>query len=579
AAPGTRVAVALPRTTHLVAVLLAVLDTGAAYLPIDVSYPPERLAFMFDDARPVCVVTTTEHRDALPDTDLPELLLDDTDTATEIADLPDTAFDDDERHRRRRPDHTAYVIYTSGSTGRPKGVMVPHRTVVALLDATAPRYRFDRHDVWTMFHSYAFDFSVWEMWGALAYGGRLVVVDHDTARSPDAFLELLRREHVTVLNQTPTAFYQLVEADRTAADRGLSLRWVIFGGEALDLTQLERWYRRHPDSAPTLVNMYGITETTVHVTALPLDRTSAATATASVIGDAVPGLRLRILDARLHPVPTGVSGDLYVAGDQLAHGYLGRPGLTAARFVADPHGAPCSRLYRTGDLARRTRTGDVEYLGRSDFQVQWRGFRIELGEIEAALMRCPGIARAVALVHHDERSGTDHTGDRLVGYVVPETGVDVDVAATLATVAADLATYMVPATLVVLDAMPTTATGKLDRRALPAPDFAALTTTTRTPAGEVETQLVALFAQVLGVDTVGVDDSFFALGGDSIMSIQLVSRAKATGFEFTPRDVFEHKTPAALAAVTTLGATSAAALPELPGGGLGDLPATPIVRW
>ncbi|MGW0026967.1 non-ribosomal peptide synthase/polyketide synthase [Rhodococcus sp. NPDC003383] len=579
AAPGTLVAVALPRTTHLVAVLLAVLDTGAAYLPVDVAYPPERLAFMFDDARPVCVVTTNGYRESLPRTDIPTILLDDAIIAAEIAALPDTALSERERRGPRRPDHTAYVIYTSGSTGRPKGVMVPHRTVVALLDATAPRYRFDRHDVWTMFHSYAFDFSVWEMWGALAYGGRLVVVDHDTARSPDAFLALLRREHVTVLNQTPTAFYQLVEADRAAADSGLSLRWVIFGGEALDLAQLERWYRRHPDTAPTLVNMYGITETTVHVTALPLDRRSAAAATASVIGDAVPGLRLRILDARLHPVPVGVTGDLYVAGDQLAHGYLGRPDLTAARFVADPYGAPGTRLYRTGDLARRTRSGDVEYLGRSDFQVQWRGFRIELGEVEAALMRCPGIARAVAVVHHDDRAGTDTTTDRLVGYVVPETGVDVDVAATLATVAADLAAYMVPATLVVLDALPTTATGKLDRRALPAPDFAALSTSTRAPAGEIETRLVELFAQVLGVDTVGVDDSFFALGGDSIMSIQLVSRARAAGLDFTPRDVFEHKTPAALAAVTALGATAGTALPELPGGGLGDVPATPIVRW
>ncbi|WP_138996528.1 non-ribosomal peptide synthase/polyketide synthase [Rhodococcus zopfii] len=579
AAPGTLVAVALPRTTHLVAVLLAVLDTGAAYLPVDVAYPPERLAFMFDDARPVCVITTSGYRDALPRTGIPTLMLDEAVTASEIAALPDTALADRERHGRRHPEHPAYVIYTSGSTGRPKGVVVPHRTVVALLDATAPRYRFDRHDVWTMFHSYAFDFSVWEMWGALAYGGRLVVVDHDTARSPDSFLELLRREHVTVLNQTPTAFYQLVEADRAAAGSGLSLRWVIFGGEALDLAQLERWYRRHPDSAPTLVNMYGITETTVHVTALPLDRRSAAAATASIIGDAVPGLRLRILDARLHPVPAGAAGDLYVAGDQLAHGYLGRPDLTAARFVADPHGAPGSRLYRTGDLARRTRSGDVEYLGRSDFQVQWRGFRIELGEVEAALMRCPGIARAVAVVHHDDRAGTDSTTDRLVGYVVPETGVDVDVAATLATVAADLAAYMVPATLVVLDALPITATGKLDRRALPAPDFAALSTSTRAPAGEIEARLVALFAQVLGVDTVGVDDSFFALGGDSIMSIQLVARAKTAGLDFTPRDVFEHKTPAALAAVTALGATAGTALPELPGGGLGDVPATPIVRW
>ncbi|NME81103.1 non-ribosomal peptide synthase/polyketide synthase [Rhodococcus sp. 105337] len=574
AGPGTLVAVALPRTSDLVVALLAVLETGAGYLPVDVSFPAERLAHIYRDAQPVCTVTTDDHAGSLPDTPAPAIHLDSPEVHAELAVLPGTALTDADRHGPLHPESTAYVIYTSGSTGRPKGVVVPHRTVVTLLDDTREMFGFDHRDVWTMFHSYAFDFSVWELWGALAHGGRLVVVDYHTARAPQDFLELLRREQVTVLNQTPTAFYQLIEADRAAGGAPLPLRRVIFGGEALDLAQLERWYRRYGDTAPTLVNMYGITETTVHVTALALDRHRAATATASLIGDPLAALRLHLLDARLHPVPPGVAGELYVSGEQLSHGYLGRPDLTASRFVADPYGPPGARLYRTGDRARRTRDGDLEYLGRSDFQVQLRGFRIELGEIETVLLRCPGVARAIAVVHTDDRSGTD----RIVGYVVPETGTDLDVTATLDRAAADLAAYMLPATLVVLDSLPVTATGKLDRRALPAPDFADRTSSGRAPTDGVERTLVDLFAQVLGLDTVGVDDSFFALGGDSIMSIQLVSRAKALGLDLTPRAVFEHKSPAGLAAVA--GTTDApAVLPELPGGGVGALPLPPIVHW
>ncbi|MFD6859888.1 non-ribosomal peptide synthase/polyketide synthase [Rhodococcus sp. NPDC060090] len=573
AGPDTLVAVALPRTCELVVALLAILDSGAGYLPIDVAYPPERLAFMFADAHPVCVLTTAEHAAFMPETAPETVLLDAQAVIDRLAALPTTVLTGGER-RPVHPDQTAYVIYTSGSTGRPKGVVVPHRTVVTLMTDTHPQFGFDQHDVWTLFHSYAFDFSVWELWGALAHGGRLVVVDYHTARTPDEFLALLRREQVTVLNQTPTAFQQLVEADRVAGGPPLPLRWIIFGGEALDLAQLDRWYRRHDDTTPTLVNMYGITETTVHVTALPLGRALAAEANASLIGAPLPSLHLHILDARLHPVPTGTIGELYVSGGQLTRGYHARPDLTATRFVADPHGAPGTRLYRTGDLARRTRSSDIEYVGRSDFQVQMRGFRIELGEIEAALLRSPGVARAVVVVHHDDRAATD----RLVGYLVPQTGVDLDVDTVLAQVATDLAAYMVPATLVVLDTLPVAATGKLDRRALPAPDFAARSAVTRAPAGDREIRLVELFAQVLGLDTVGVDDSFFSLGGDSIMSIQLVSRAKAAGLELSPRDVFEHKTPAALAAVA--GTTVApAVLAELPGGGVGEMPLPPIVHW
>ena len=417
------------------------------------------------------------------------------------------------------------------------------------MDNTAPTFGFDDTDVWTMFHSYAFDFSVWELWGPLLHGGRLVVVDYYTTRSPDMFHELLRRERVTVLNQTPTAFYQLAEADRAYSPNGtdpdLALRYVVFGGEALDLGQLRKWYDRRADTAPTLVNMYGITETTVHVSRIALDRNDSEHASASIIGRAVPGLSVYVLDRRLNLVPPGVVGEMYVAGDQVTRGYLGKPALTSVRFLPDPFGSSGDRMYRSGDLARWNDAGQLEYVGRSDFQVKVRGFRIELGEIEAAMLRCPGVAASVALVR------TEGASPRIVGYVVAETGSTVDSATVTDFVAAELAEYMVPTAIVVLESLPLTVNGKLDRRSLPAPDFTVTGTTeaTRAPATATEAVLADLFAEVLGRGSIGVDDSFFGLGGDSIMSIQLVSRAKSAGLVFTPRDVFEAKTVAGLTKV------------------------------
>ncbi|SUE02485.1 non-ribosomal peptide synthetase [Prescottella equi] len=578
--PETLVAVALPRSADLVVALLAVIKSGAGYLPLDVTYPAERLSYMLTDAAPVCVLTTGADADAIPSTDVPLIRLDTDETAAALAAAPDRAVTDADRLTPLRPDDVAYVIYTSGSTGRPKGVQVTHRNVLTLFANTTGAFGFDEHDVWTMFHSYAFDFSVWELWGPLLHGGRLVVVDFYTARSPEMFLDLLRTEQVTVLNQTPTAFYQLAEADRLASEQGttatdLALRYVVFGGEALDLGQLGRWYTRHPDSAPRLVNMYGITETTVHVTHLELDRAFAEAADASVIGRAIPGLRVVVLDERLHSVPPGVVGEMYVAGEQLTRGYLGRSALTSSRFVADPFGAPGSRMYRTGDLARWNRDGRLEYLGRSDFQVKIRGFRIELGEIEAALLRYPGVAQAVVAVHRDGAGPA-----RLVGYAVPEQGLDVDPQDVLGHVGRELTSYMVPATLMLLDELPLTANGKLDRKALPQPEFGTGAARGRAPETDVERTLAGLFAEVLGLDSVGVDDSFFGLGGDSIMSIQLVSRAKDAGLRFTPRDVFEHRSVAGLAAVAAADSGETPVhLDELPGGGVGEFPLTPIMHW
>ncbi|MEU1994414.1 amino acid adenylation domain-containing protein [Nocardia gamkensis] len=540
AGPETVVAVAVPRTEDLPVALLGVLTAGAAYLPIDLTYPAQRLAFVLADAAPVCVLTTAAGRPALPDAELRTVLLEQT---AEFADDPIT---DADRMAPLLADNLAYVIYTSGSTGVPKGVGVTHRNAVRLFTEAQPVFAFGEGDVWTLFHSFAFDFSVWELWCALVTGGTVVVVDYATSRSPELFRELLIRERVTVLNQTPSAFRQLVEADRDAStDSGeFSLRYVIFGGEALDLRHLRRWSERHPGDTPRLVNMYGITETTVHVSFLEVGA-HLMDSPASLIGRALPGLDTHVLDLRLRPAPFGTPGEIYVAGAQLSRGYSGRPGLTATRFVANPFGPPGSRMYRSGDLARWGRFGDeagLAYAGRGDQQVQLRGFRIELGEIEAALLRCPGVCQAVALVRTDPV-----LGDQLVGYVLPEPGARPDPAELRGRVAEHLAGYMVPAAIVVLDAIPLTPNGKLDLRALPAPAFR--TREFRAATTPVEATVAAAFAAVLGAERFGMDDNFFEHGGNSLLAAKLTLRlSTALGTGIPVMRVFTAPTPAQLVA-------------------------------
>ncbi|MCX5045885.1 amino acid adenylation domain-containing protein [Aldersonia sp. NBC_00410] len=575
--PESLVAVALPRSADLVVALVAVLKAGGAYLPIDVTYPAERLRFMMADAAPACVITNADSGEVVADAGVPVVDL----TDAELTAFEGSRVTDVDRRGALRPENSAYVIYTSGSTGRPKGVLIPHRNVVRLFSNTQDAFGFDETDVWTLFHSYAFDFSVWELWGPLLHGGKLVVVDYFTSRSPAEFRDLLVRAQVTVLNQTPSAFYQLAEADRIAMEQttesgALALRHVVFGGEALDLRRLTSWYERHRDDSPVLVNMYGITETTVHVSHIELDNDAAVHGGASIIGRAVPGLGVYVLDRRLQPVPVGVPGEMYVVGGQLARGYLRRPDLSAVRFVADPHDGPGALMYRTGDIARWNSDGQLEYVGRSDSQVQLRGFRIELGEIEAALVRHDSVADAVAIVRADDR-----TGERLVGYVVPRVGATIDPPELSAYAAEFLAAYMAPDALVVLAELPLTVNGKLDRSALPAPRFAG-SRVSRAPETELERTIAAVFAEVLGVDSVGADDSFFALGGDSIVSIQLVSRAKARGVSFAPRDVFERRTVAGLAEAAQVAGESGApsvVLTELEGGGVGPMPLTPVTAF
>ncbi|MCX5240984.1 amino acid adenylation domain-containing protein [Streptomyces prunicolor] len=542
AGPEQLVALALPRSLDMVVALLAVLKSGAAYLPVDPDSPADRIAFILADADPTTVVTDLATVGQLPATEAP-LLLDDPRTVAELAAM--SADDPADTHPSHvpLPGHPAYVIYTSGSTGRPKGVVVPHQNVVRLLGATDRWFHFGEDDVWTLFHSYAFDFSIWEIWGSLLRGGRLVVVPYHTSRSPAELLNLLRKEGVTVLNQTPTAFYQLLQAELEAGSEVIaSLRTVIFGGEQLNLSRLETWHRQHPDVAgPAFVNMYGITETTVHVTYVELSRETVSAARGSLIGEPIPDLRLYVLDGGLCPVPPGVIGELYVAGDGLARGYAGHPDLTAQRFVADPFGTPGTRMYRSGDVVRLLADGGLEYLGRADDQIKIRGFRIELGELEAVLLADPDVQQAAVIVREDQ------PGDqRLVGYAVPEADTVLNPASVRERMAGVLPGYMVPSAIVPVDALPLTGNGKLDRRALPAPDLSTgVGRGPRTPREEV---LCRLVAGVLGIERVGIDDSFFDLGGHSLLAARLVSHIRtALSVELPIRALFENPTIAALA--------------------------------
>ncbi|MGW4943412.1 non-ribosomal peptide synthase/polyketide synthase [Actinoplanes sp. NPDC004185] len=550
AAPERFVALALPRSADLIVAVLAVVKSGAAYLPLDPAYPGERIQRVLSDAAPVLLLTTSEVAPGL-DTAVPVLVLDDPAVAAELAAGPDTDPVPGQLRGALTPASPAYTIYTSGSTGRPKGVVVPHHNVVRLFSATGEQFGFGPHDVWTLFHSIAFDFSVWELWGPLLHGGRLVVVPYEVSRSPRDFLRLLADERVTVLNQTPSAFYPLIQADAdlpAVGDR-LSLRYVVFGGEALDLWRLAGWYARHRDDAPVLVNMYGITETTVHVTHLRLTSTGAAAATGSTIGAGLSDLRVYILDRHLRPVPPGVTGEMYVAGAGLARGYLNRPGLTAERFPADPFGPPGTRMYRSGDLARWDADGGLTYLGRADRQVKIRGHRIELGEIDAVLATHPGLAQ-IAVVDREDQPGAR----RLVGYFVSAAEPVPGPAELREFAARSLPDYMVPTAFVALPAIPLNANGKLDRRALPAPDHATQPGYAYVAPRTDAEQLVAdAFADLLGVPRAGTEDDFFALGGDSILSIGLTSRLReAFGVQLSPRAVFDHPTVAGLAAALTV---------------------------
>ncbi|MET8170066.1 amino acid adenylation domain-containing protein [Streptomyces sp. NPDC005329] len=544
AGPGRVVALALHRGPRLLPALLAVLKTGAAYLPLDPGHPAERLRLVMTDAAPVLLVTEGGLAGDLGG-DAPAVVLDEPAVSADLAARPAADLTDADRGGPTGPADIAYVIHTSGSTGRPKGVPVAHANVVRLFAASAEHFDFGADDVWTLFHSYAFDFSVWEIWGALLHGGRLVVVPYAVSRSPRDFLRLLHDEGVTVLNQTPSAFEQLVDAAEEQESTAGALRYVVFGGEALRPERLRPWTARHGLDRPALVNMYGITETTVHVTH---HRITAADLTdprrGSVVGTPLADLRVYLLDPEGRPVPPGAVGELYVAGAGVTAGYLHRPELTAERFLDDPHGPPGSRMYRSGDLARRRADGTVEHLGRADRQVQLRGFRVEPGEIEAVLTRHPGIARAVVVVRR-----ADHGAQQLVAYTVTAGERPPTAAEVRAHAAAHLPEHMVPAACVPVDRLPLTANGKLDTDALPAPDLTGAAAGTR-PVSTEQALVCALFEDVLKLpqDTVGIDADFFGLGGDSLLATRLLARLRhGSGTDVPITALFEGPTPAALA--------------------------------
>ncbi|WP_248807450.1 amino acid adenylation domain-containing protein, partial [Pseudomonas sp. MWU13-2100] len=411
--PDDRVAICVDRGPAMIIGLLGILKAGAGYVPLDPAYPRERLAYTLGDSAPVALLSQHSVQEALPALQVPVINLDDADLRDESVRNPQVPG--------LTVENLAYVIYTSGSTGLPKGVMVEHRNVARLFSATEDWFGFGERDVWALFHSFAFDFSVWEIWGALLHGGRLLIVPQLVSRSPEDCYALLCNAGVTVLNQTPSAFRQLIAAQGENGQPH-SLRQVIFGGEALDTALLKPWYARELNAGTQLVNMYGITETTVHVTYYPLQAEDTQRLGASPIGKRIPDLRLYLLDGYGQPVAPGAVGELYVGGAGVARGYLNREELNAERFLADPFvSTPGARMYRSGDLGRWLADGSLEYLGRNDEQVKIRGFRIELGEIEAQLGACEGVRDAVVLVREDE------PGDkRLVAYVIGAAGVELD---------------------------------------------------------------------------------------------------------------------------------------------------------
>ena len=509
------VAIYLDRSPEMLVAILGILKAGGAYLPIDSMYPAARVLDVLDDAKPIAILTTRSLVEGLREqvTQLSVSILDIDDlligAPAGLEDPPIAAGGDD----------LAYMIYTSGSTGKPKGVMVTHRNVVRLLEQTERWFHFDSNDVWTMFHSLAFDFSVWEIWGCLLTGGRLVIVPFAVSRSPRDFYDLLSAEKVTVLNQTPSAFSMLVQVEQNTAPLPLSLRFVIFGGEALQYRKLAPWFQRHGDTAPQLINMYGITETTVHVTYRAIQASEAESVQESLIGVPIPDLQLHLLDASGQPVKAGEVGEIYVGGGGVSRGYHNRPQLNTERFIPDSFAlSPDARLYRTGDLACLRPDGELVYLGRNDSQVKINGFRIELGEVEAAMAAVPGVQQSCVVAH------TDGNGTRLAAYFVPAQGAELSSSIFGRFFTERMPAHMRPSSYTPLEKLPLTVNGKLDASALPAPSMgtsaSSLTGEAKQSLSEVEEEVTRIFAETLDLRRIGLDDNFFDCGGTSLLLIR-----------------------------------------------------------
>ena len=499
------VAIYLDRSIGQISAMLGVVKAGFAYLPIDSTYPSARVAQTLEDAAPLAVITDSRLAGGLPAISGVVLMHDQLGTS-------ETALDSEQESTS---DSLAYVMYTSGSTGKPKGVLVTHGNVMRLFTQTDPWFHFNEDDVWTMFHSFAFDFSVWEIWGPLLTGGRLVIVPFEVSRSTEEFYALLSEERVTVLNQTPSAFSLIDQVEEAGPVLPLALRYVIFGGEALQYHALRNWFKRHGDGKPQLINMYGITETTVHVTYRVVSESDAHKETDSPIGEPIPDLQIYVLDGDLKPVTDGEEGELCVGGAGVARGYLNRPELTAQRFIADPFGGPGSLLYRSGDLARRRIDGQLVYLGRNDNQVKINGFRIELGEVEASIAEYPGVRQVFVTAH------ADHTGrQRLAAYFVTENGIKLEAHTLREFLVPRSPAQMIPAFYIQMESFPLTNNGKVDRKALPVPvtGSSARAPEAGTPMQE---RVATIWREVLEAPNVGLDDNFFDIGGSSILLIRI----------------------------------------------------------
>ncbi|GAA3760253.1 amino acid adenylation domain-containing protein [Salinactinospora qingdaonensis] len=513
--PDVVIALYTDRSVEMLVGLLGILKAGGAYLPVDSTAPAARVRWLLEDSGASAVVTVSRLAATLGDWAGKRVLVDG-EAAEDGAPAPEPSMP-------RAATDLAYVIYTSGSTGTPKGVLVEHRNIVGLFEQTRQQFDFGPDDVWTMFHSVAFDFSVWEIWGALLHGGRLVIVPDEVCRAPARFRSLLTEQGVTVVNQTPSALRQLIGAEVAADDiGGPRLRWVILGGERLDPGMLEPWIARRGDEQPRLVNMYGITETTVHASFRRITREDVDRRGVSPIGVALPGLEFLVLRESGEATDTGEAGELYISGTGVARGYLNRAQLTAERFVY-PSQADGRRCYRTGDLVARDDSGEYRYLGRVDDQLKVRGFRIEPGEVEAALNTHPGVATSVV-------TAWDYgEGDvRLVAYLVPA-GEPVEAAwgqqGPVDALTA-LPSHMHPSAFVTLRSLPMTANGKVDRNALPDPRQSG-DGTEGSGLSAVQAEIAAIWRQVLGVAEVDLDGDFFDLGGTSLTLVRMFDRVNA----------------------------------------------------
>lgn len=538
--PETRVGICMERSPKQIVAMLGVIQAGGAYVPIDPGYPPARISFMIADSESPFLLTTGDLHSRLYDLAAGQsckvLDIEDCSSQTGLP-LPQSALS---------MDNAAYVIYTSGSTGTPKGMVITHRNVVRLFDACRRHFQFSSNDIWTYFHSFSFDFSVWEIWGALLHGAHVVIVPYLTARDPEQFYELLSQKQITVLSQTPSAFNQLIcyrQSLEQAPD--LSLRYVVLGGEAIELQSLKPWFDRYPADRPHVINMYGITETTVHVTYRRLTPEDIEQGSGSVIGRPLADLRIDLLDRYDCPVPQGVKGEICISGPGLGRGYLGRPELTSERFAPHPFSQTAGeRIYRSGDIARRLSNGELIYCGRIDNQVKIRGHRIEIGEVTTALLQHQELSEIAVRVYINNAGET-----RLAAYVVCKKGRRVQVEPLRSFLRQSLPDYMLPQEFILCDYFPLTIHGKLDFDALPTPweNRAELEEKYEAPATDFERQLAEIWQDALGIPRVGRNDDFFALGGDSIRSITISSLARNIGIPLSVAQIFQYPTISAMA--------------------------------